>query len=68
MNGRIGVQDCGLVGVERPTVFDTVFDCMVDSTVLTAVGKFTIWAVAGVTVEVLTSDWFWWLIWMGCHV
>ena len=44
MNCRIGVHGCSLVGVERPTVFGTILDCMVGSTVLTAVGEFTIWA------------------------
>ena len=58
MNGRIGVHGCSLVGVERPTVFGTVLDCMVGSTVLTAVGEFTIWAAAIVAVEVPTSDRF----------
>ena len=44
------------------------FYCMVGSTVLTAVGEFTIWAAASVAVEVPTSHQFWWLILMGCHV
>ena len=58
MNGQIGVHGCSLVGVERPTVFDTVLDCMVSSIVLTAVGEFTIWAAASVAVEVPTSKRF----------
>ena len=58
MNCRIGVHGCSLVGVERPTVFDTVLDCMVRSTVLTAVGEFTIWAAESVVVEVPTSNRF----------
>ena len=42
MNSRIGVHGCGLMGVEKPNVFGTVFDCVVGSTVLTAVGKLTV--------------------------
>ena len=60
MNSQIGVHGCSLVGVERPTVFGTVLDCMVGSTVLTAVGKFTIWVAASVAVEVPTSKQLGW--------
>ena len=58
MNCCIGVHGCSLVGVERPTIFGTVLDCMVGSTVLTAVGKFTIWAAESIVVEVPTSNRF----------
>ena len=58
MNCHIGVHGCSLVSVERPTVFSTVLDCMVGSTVLTAVGEFTIWAAESVVVEVPTSNRF----------
>ena len=58
MNSRIGVHGCSLVGVERPTVFGTFLECMIGSTVLTAVGKLTIWAAESVVVEVPTSNQF----------
>ena len=58
MNCRIGVHGCSLVGVERPTVFGTILDCMVGSTVLTAVGEFTIWAAESLLVKVPTSNRF----------
>ena len=58
MNCCIGVHGCSLVGVERPTVFGTVLDCMVGSTVLTAVGEFTICVAESFVVKVLTSNQF----------
>ena len=44
-------------GAGRPTVFGTDFGCVVGSTVLIAVDKLTVWALASVAVEVLTGCW-----------
>jgi len=54
MNGCIGVHGCGSRGVKRPTMLGTDFACVVGSTVLTAVGKLTVWASASAAVKVLT--------------
>lgn len=40
-------------------MFETVFDYVVGSTVLTAVGEFIVRALANVAVEAPTSAWFW---------
>jgi len=67
MNGHTGVHGCGLKDVVRSTMFGTDVACMVGTTVLTAVGKLTVWVLASAVVKVPTSGWLL-VVWVDWHV